>query len=225
MYTAIIVEPRKHAALSYVLNNILTNLSDDWNIVVCHGTRNLEYIRNIIKYELPKFSPRITVVNLGVENMNIAQYNELLTSPAFYEYIPTETFLVFQTDTIIIPQNAHLMSEFLEYDYVGAPWTDGQVGNGGFSLRKKSKMLELIQKVPFVKGEAEDGYFSQYSERSNNNFSIKVHKPSPGKASKFSVETVFYSQPFGCHKPWCYIPQFVDLHPEVQKLISLQFSI
>lgn len=224
MYTAIIVEPRKHAALSYVLNNILTNLSDDWNIVVCHGTRNLEYIQHIIKYEL-KGSPRISLVNLGLDNMNIAQYNELLTSAAFHEYIPTETFLVFQTDTIILPQNAHLISEFLEYDYVGAPWTDGQVGNGGFSLRRKSKMLELIQKVPFVTGEAEDGYFSQYSGRTNNDFSIKVHKPPPEKAKQFSVETVFCNQPFGCHKPWAYNPQFVDLHPQVQKLQSLQFSI
>jgi len=225
MYTAVIVEPRKHAALSYVLNNILTNLSDDWNIVVCHGTHNLEYIQNIIKYELQKFVKRITLVNLGVENMNIAQYNELLTSSKFHEHIPTEMFLVFQTDTIIIPQNAHLINQFLEYDYVGAPWLDGQIGNGGFSLRRKSKMLELIEKVPFIKGEGEDGFFSQWLGRPNNDFSIKVRKPSPQKARQFSVETVFYDQPFACHKPWAYNPQFVSMHPQVQKLASLQFSI
>jgi len=185
----------------------------------------LEYIQNIIKFELEKYPSRITLVDLRVDNMNIAQYNELLTSPKFHEYIPTEMFLVFQTDTVILPQNAHLIDGFLDYDYVGAPWTDCQVGNGGFSLRRKSKMLELIEKVPFIKGEAEDGYFSQYSGRPNNDFSIKVVKPSPEKAKQFSVETVFYDQPFGCHKPWCYIPKFVELHPEVQKLSNLQFSI
>lgn len=225
MYTAIIVEPRKHAALPYVLNNILTNLSDDWDIVICHGTVNLEYIQNIIKYQLQKFASRITLVNLGVENMDIVQYNELLTSHKFYEYIPTEMFLVFQTDTIIIPQNAHLISGFLEYDYVGAPWTDEQVGNGGLSFRRKSKMLELIQKVPFIKEEAEDGFFSQHSGRPNNDLSIKVHKPSSEKAKRFSVETVFYEQPFGCHKPWAYLPEFVSMHPEVESLASFQFSI
>ena len=36
---------------------------------------------------------------------------------------------------------------FLDYDFIGAPWPEGQeensllVGNGGFSLRSKSKLL------------------------------------------------------------------------------------
>ena len=181
MYTAIIVEPRKHAALSYVLNNILTNLSDDWNIIVCHGTKNLEYLQDIIKYEL-KSSPRISLVNLGVDNLTIAQYNEIYATKAFHDHIPTEIFLKFETDSMILPKNAHLINEFLQYDYVGAPWPDRQVGNGGFSLRRKSKMLELIDKVPFIKGEADDGFFSQYLARPNNDFSIKLNKPSPEKA-------------------------------------------
>jgi hypothetical protein len=225
MYTAIIVEPRRHAALSYVLNNILTNLSNDWNIVVCHGIRNLEYIQNIIKYELQKFSNRITLVNLKVDNLDYKQYAKLWVTPSFYENIPSDIFLKFETDTLIIPQNAHLISEFLEYDYVGAPWRDGEVGNGGFSLRRKSKMLEIIEKVPYVDGEGEDGYLSQYIKRQTTYFPVEVYKPPPLKAMKFSVETVFYSQPFGCHKPWAYLPRFVHLHPEIQKLKSLQFSI
>lgn len=227
MYTAIIVEPRKHAALSYVLNNILTNLSDDWNIVICHGTQNLEYIQDILKSELQKFSNRVTLVNLGVENLNIHQYNDLLCNKKFYEYIPTETFLVFQTDTIIIPKNAHLISDFLEYDYVGAPWKhSGDIGNGGFSLRKKTKMIEIIENARLYNyGEAEDAFFSQEKGRVLNNPSIRIYKPTFEKAKQFSVETVFYDQSFGCHKPWDYNPEFVELHPEVQKLASLQFSI
>lgn len=224
MYTAIIVEPRKHAALSYVLHNILTNLSDDWNVVVCHGTRNLEFLQHIIKYEL-KSSPRISLVNLGVSNLTIPQYNEMYMTKEFHDHIPTEIFLKFETDSMIIPRNAHLIKEFLDYDYVGAPWPDGQIGNGGFSLRRKSKMLEIIEKVPFIPGESDDGYFSQYADRPVNDFSIKVKKPSSEKAKEFSVETVFYEQPFGCHKPWMYHPSFVSMHREVQKLMSLQFSI
>lgn len=222
MYTAIIVEPRKHAALSYVLNNILTNLSDDWNIIVCHGTKNLEYLQNIIKDELNS-SPRISLVDLGVDNFDYKEYSKLWSTRKFHDNIPTEIFLKFETDSMIIPRNAHLINEFLEYDYVGAPWTDGQVGNGGFSLRKKSKMLELIDKVEYIYGEAEDGYFSQHLGRTNNDFSIKIHKPSSEKARMFSVETVFFDEPFGCHKPWAYSSQFISIHPEVKKLQSLQF--
>ena len=225
MYTAIIVEPRKHAALSYVLNNILTNLSDDWNIVVCHGSLNREYIQNIITCELQNFVNRITLVDLGVDNLDYNQYARLWSNKSFYDNIPTEIFLKFETDSMIIPKNAHLIRQFLEYDYVGAPWPDGQVGNGGFSLRKRSKMLEIIQKIRYVNGETEDGYFSKKLGQKNNNFSVRIYKPTAGKARMFSVETVFYDQPFACHKPWAYLPQFVAKHPEVQTLRDLQFSI
>jgi hypothetical protein len=33
--------------------------------------------------------------------------------------------------------------EFLEYDYIGAPWEDGTVGNGGFSLRSQ-RLMETV---------------------------------------------------------------------------------
>jgi len=47
-FTAII-EPRKHKALSFVLNNILESLSEDWKIVFFHGKNNIEYSKNIIE--------------------------------------------------------------------------------------------------------------------------------------------------------------------------------
>lgn len=70
-------------------------------------------------------------------------------------YIDTEFCLLFQTDGFII--NPHLWdNEFLNYDYVGAPWPkklgrrlldpNKRVGNGGFSLRSK-KLLEECQKL------------------------------------------------------------------------------
>lgn len=37
--------------------------------------------------------------------------------------------------------------EFLDYDYIGAPWPDGVVGNGGFSIESK-KMLDEKRKLP-----------------------------------------------------------------------------
>lgn len=70
-----------------------------------------------------------------------------MTNINLYENIPTETFLIFQTDTLINPKYKDLIYEFIDYDYVGAPWiSNGDVGNGGLSLRKKSKMIEIIKK-------------------------------------------------------------------------------
>ena len=52
LYTAIIVEPRQHKALPFVLENFLKNLSQDWSIIICHGTTNLEFINNIINDDI-----------------------------------------------------------------------------------------------------------------------------------------------------------------------------
>jgi hypothetical protein len=165
---------------------------------------------------LYKFKDRITLRNLGVENLELNGYNKLLTTKSFYDYIPTEMFLVFQTDSIIIPTHSHLINTFLKYDYVGAPWIrNKQVGNGGFSLRRKSKMLEIIEKVPYPHGKNEDEYFSLAP--------IPMYKPTFDEAKLFSVETVFSEVTFGCHKPWNHEgAQIVSKYPEIKVLLSLQ---
>jgi len=74
-----------------------------------------------------------------------------------HKYIDTEYCLIVHDDGFVI--NSHLWNdEFLNYDYIGAPWYHTiphyghiyRVGNGGFSLRSK-KLLDLCANLP-VKG-------------------------------------------------------------------------
>ena len=192
LYTAVIVEPRKHRALRYVLNNFCTNLNEDWQFIIFHGNLNKEFVQEIIDEDLQKYKHKIKLINLNVDNLEISDYNKLFKSLDFYDNIPTETFLVFQTDTIICSKNKEKINDFLEYDYVGAPWKfmNDRIGNGGLSLRKKSKMIEII-KNKSSGDENEDVYFSFYDD-------LKL--PKDGKP--FSVETSFYDSPFGVHKTW-----------------------
>lgn len=199
--TAIIVEPRKHPALSYVLHNFIENLKSNWSIVIVHGSANADFVHTMLAEEFANSADRITAHNLGVENLTIDDYNELLKSREFYDYIPTETFLVFQTDTAICGEDRDLLDHFLEYDYVGAPWKDA-VGNGGLSLRKKSKMLEIIEKCPKGK-ENEDVYFA--------NPCVDIYKPTIDDAKLFSVELLYSDRSFGVHKPWLHMdPEELD---------------
>jgi hypothetical protein len=46
-YTAIIIEPRKHKALNFVLSNMLGCLTNEWKIIFFHGNNNIEYSKNI----------------------------------------------------------------------------------------------------------------------------------------------------------------------------------
>lgn len=149
-YSAVIIEPRSHPALEFVLNNFTTNLNDDWGFIIFYGNLNYNYIINIIT-KIPNYNIRIKLINLNIDNLTIKMYNDLLTNINLYENIPTETFLIFQTDTLINPKYKDLIYEFINYDYVGAPWiSNGDVGNGGLSLRKKSKMIEIIKKKNII---------------------------------------------------------------------------
>ena len=103
MYTAIIIEPRKHPTLLYVLKNALTVL--DCNIILYHGNLNKEFSHRIIKHLQTK---RITTLQLNIDNFTQQEYSTFLkTNKEFYETIPTDTFLMFQTDSILFEKNKH----------------------------------------------------------------------------------------------------------------------
>lgn len=66
-------------------------------------------------------------------------------------FFDTEFVLIIQYDGFILNPKAWT-NEFLQYDYIGAPWwyNDGMnVGNGGFSLRSKKlqKILQVSSKI------------------------------------------------------------------------------
>ncbi|MFN7161142.1 MAG: DUF5672 family protein [Candidatus Gracilibacteria bacterium] len=78
-------------------------------------------------------------------------------------YVETSHVLIIQYDGFIL-NPAAWTDEFLEYDYIGAPWWrrgEMVVGNGGFSLRSK-KLLDILQNdpeiIPIPEKEPEDIY-------------------------------------------------------------------
>lgn len=199
---AVIIEPRKHRALPFVLRNFAENLPADWSIFVLHGTENEAWLKDLLAGELAPVAERIRLRSLGLPKLTVAEYNAMLKTPEFYErHVPAETFLLFQVDSMICSPDKGLLSKFLDYDYVGAPWDVGGVGNGGFSLRKKSAILTKLRACPAKKEEAEDGYFSVDCS------GAKLKRPSHEEAREFSVETVYSPRSFGVHKPWLHLSQ------------------
>ena len=167
---------------------------------------------------------------------SIGTYSQLLMSKFFYEnFKKYEFILISQTDAI-------LLQDELDYwcgqgfDYVGAPWPDAlsinvntdrykgkntrvlcPVGNGGLSLRRVSKCLQLIDEfsdacAEFVSiGMHEDLFFSIFGTLSEN-FSM----PDKTTASYFSMEILpeYFSflnagrAPMGGHAWWKYNVHF-----------------
>jgi hypothetical protein len=247
-YTALIVEPREHKALEFVLTNFMENLNDDWEFIIFHSITNKKFVENIMNNSLAKYKNKTTLINLNVDNDNftIKHYSTMFYHKNFYEYIPTETFLVFQTDSMILPKNKNKIYKFLKYDYVGAPWkeTDGllidkstSVGNGGLSLRKKSKMLKMLKykKLAIDKLAISNNYFGKYiaEDRFFNGYKDNIRKvinlklPTLEEARDFSVEGIYNNNPFGIHKFWIHLDvtdknNLLKKYPYIQNLIDLQ---
>lgn len=231
-YTAIIIEPRKHKALEFVLNNMLECLSEEWKLILFHGINNISYSKNIACKLNNLYNNKINLVQLDVDDLNQKTYSKLLaTKTLIYDYIDTEYFLVFQTDSIMIKSNKHLLNYFLDknYDYIGAPWLicDYQptksrdfIGNGGFSLRKTKTMLKIIEKYEWDENNEwhEDLFFT------NKYDDIPILKPPYEYAKIFCVDEVFSPITMACHNFWRHrhFNLLCELYPECKVLYNLQ---
>ena len=212
----VIIEPRKHQALKFVVSSIRAAIPN-WTICVVHGRRNGLWAR----HELLDIAD-VTFINMERSNLTFPQYNRMLTSADFYRQFNSEYILLFQTDSMLFAHSGFRIEDFLGWDYIGAPWswnTRTRGGNGGLSLRRVATMIRICSEDPYPRQTNlnEDLYFSRQQS---------LTFPSRDICSRFSVESVPYHSPFGCHKPWKHlnIEQWLNLQqyaPCLQDLVQL----
>jgi hypothetical protein len=92
---------------------------------------------------------------------HIKGYNQLLISKQFYKrFKPYEYILIYQLDAWVFKDELKFWCN-QGYDYVGAPWYEGYtfakenskfigVGNGGFSLRKITTHLKVLNSFSYI---------------------------------------------------------------------------
>lgn len=85
--------------------------------------------------------PGIEVVRIH-DIASIADYSRFMVK-TLADHIDTDFVLVVQYDGYVL-NGRNWSRDFLRYDYIGAPWTRGDVGNGGFSLRSR-KLLHALR--------------------------------------------------------------------------------
>ena len=266
-YFAVILEPRSHPHLEYVIRNALWFLGPDWGLQVFHGNKNREFVQKIVADW-----PNAILTPLGVDDLTPRQYNKIKASSKLWKTVKGEQVIWFEPDAIMFRSG---IEEFLEFDYVGAPWAYGirgmlgritaiirnnyrttnmiktlskvvdficqakqrkifrgyawnqksAVGNGGFSLRSVSKMIECCEHYEhrFPNNDAwhEDIFFSK-------NLPSIGGKIAPVKMSgQFCVEQngtwVEGTLPLATHKPYLNLTShdfnalMKQLHYETQK--------
>jgi hypothetical protein len=193
-FNCIIVEPRNHNHLMKIVYQFAKVLGDKFQMQIFHGNKNIELIENIKKMII-----NVKTINLNIDNLTIYEYSELLKKKSFWNNVEGENILVFQTDTYIFK---NFPNKYFKYDFIGAPWKEINnisktvIGNGGLSLRKKSSMLNIIDKYEDIDEINEDVYFCKYFKLDN------YLLPEFNIAKKFCVENVFFENPYGLHKPY-----------------------
>jgi hypothetical protein len=140
-------------------------------------------------------------------------------------YVDTPFALVIQYDGFILNPDAW-RDEFLDYDYIGAPWQDDdwRVGNGGFSLRSK-RLLALLQQDDLILDPTsfdppdlpEDWYICEWIREYLEARGIRYAPPE--LARQFSLEggevVVTWSDEFGFHGlTWTDISRWLRAHPD-----------
>lgn len=143
----VLIEFRKFPHIEFLLRNTIIKLSQEWNHTVVCGKENYNLVRSICEDICKNNLSKIKIIKLAYDNLTRDEYCDLLTSNYFWSLFQGENILLYQEDTFLFHGN---IDPFLIYDYIGAPWKKSQndnskhVGNGGFSLRKKSAMLRVI---------------------------------------------------------------------------------
>ena len=102
---------------------------------------------------LPSFIQFVAIPGLD----GISAYSSFMLTK-LTQYIPTSHALVTQWDGYITRPDLW-KPEFLDYDYIGAPWyhrpSEVSVGNGGFSLRSK-RLMDSVKALEIPNDQPED---------------------------------------------------------------------
>lgn len=239
---AVIVETRKHKALSFVLENIMTNIPKDWKLQIFHGLDNLQYIKNILKDNkfLKSIEDRIIFTSLNISSVTQEASSEIMLSKELWESVEGETILYFECDSILCPNSEYKVSDFEHFDYIGGYWGKDLykldekypvVMNGGISIRKKQFMLDIIENEwdSYIKngGNPCEDYFVSACVK---------NRPTTKQVITFSIDCGYIEPlggkaPFAVHKPWGVNPlkghgkayeQIKQVCKEVEQLKKLQ---
>ncbi len=101
----------------------------------------------------------LTNIHLEIDGIEVIKIDPIGSKRQYSRFIIKELYKYFDTSHCLIVQwDGHILNgdswepEFLDYDYIGAPWLyhDGRaVGNGGFSLRSK-RLQTILGTDPFI---------------------------------------------------------------------------
>lgn len=183
-----------------------------------NALKALKYSMKGIEFGGIKFFSHNSFNTQGIENIKIPkidlqEYSRFIVYE-LHKYIDTDYALIIQDDGFVVNPNKW-QSEFLNFDYIGAPWPMPQdsfsyrdpmgnlirVGNGGFSLRSK-KLLSLATDLDlpwksYYGYYNEDGFFTCHNRA--------IYEECGCRFAPLEVAKYFSHE--------CFIPELIGIEP------------
>ncbi|RSL62254.1 hypothetical protein CEP51_013499 [Fusarium floridanum] len=148
---ALLVETRPLPILAPLILHFISVVPPDWPFLFMGSHDSIEAINASFAIRQRVMEGKLTLTpvptNMSVQSQEMV--SRFFTNSWLYEEVlhPAEWLLVFQTDSIICANSKHGLDDYLEYDWVGAPWSPNSVwgGNGGLSLRRVSRIVDVLR--------------------------------------------------------------------------------
>lgn len=151
---AVIVDPRFDNLMEAVILNFMHFMAPTgWNLLIVSWSG----YETIIKEKFPTClyykidDNMIEMDQYNIPNISVYSYNNIFLNANFWKCIPAEKIAIFQKDCIMYRM---FHEYFCLYDFAGPNYhspdhvTLFNTGvNGGFSLRKKSAMIDCLSKI------------------------------------------------------------------------------
>ena len=136
---AVLIEFRLLSHLGFIIKNTIYQLGPNWSFTIICGNLNYDLIRNIVG----QIGKSVRIIRLPIDNLTREEYSIKLLESEFWKQFQGDKILIYQEDSIIVKK---LESKYLQYDYIGAPFSNKKVGNGGLSLRSKKIMIQICER-------------------------------------------------------------------------------
>jgi hypothetical protein len=177
----------------------------EWTFKFMGSPESINFMRASLTIARHEAAGKLSIVELpsNYSLHNRETISQMFTDPTLYNHhlAPAEHLLVFQPDSIFCTNAPTSINDFLEWDWIGAPWkpTSTWGGNGGLSLRRVSRILRVLEQEQRTPGDSglEDWWLSARIMK------LPGAKMANATVSKsFSVESVWDDKPLGYHVGW-----------------------
>lgn len=148
---ALLIENRPDPILAPLLLHFVSVVPPDWRFRFMGSPESVAHLNRsvAIREHVAVGKLDLTYIPANMSTAGQEHISRFLTDLWMYETVlqPAEWLLVFQTDSILCANSRLTLDDFLEYDWVGAPWKADSMwgGNGGLSLRRVSTMIDVLR--------------------------------------------------------------------------------